>query len=462
MDTDYVSGVFWYVETPERQAEGRVELENPDLPSLIVTTPLFDERTYKVTRSGTGGMTIATSGDPHDRVADFQPRTIWGDLSNGAKASAIGAQGGRRNGFGFDFSQQFRCRRVVVGAHVDDQQVYAAARFCLAEPHWALPSGEATTKDGSTLRVLPPDKDGKQWIEFEPTQPATLTYFDWQVMNPITTLYELVTDSSMVHRDFRVRLEKDSQWMPVYEGIRGEAGNGHDMIETKHLTPERLARWIDVRKDSDGLDAAVIDDRSGDTIQTRVLSLSAVAEGLHRKLFADPAHAKRVSAVSKRVCADARDAARAAAVAVLEGDQFTDEDRAEFAKAMDDALSHVNERTFRSRMRDLVDIAERVVPGITESFKDWPDAVCKARNTLAHQGNESLDDFEMFFELLVAVQYSLVWVLRTVLLDRAGIDPETIQFGYRWNGTAYGMHLANVRSHLLASGRYAAEGLTPG
>jgi hypothetical protein len=250
--------------------------------------------------------------------------------------------------------------------------------------------------------------------------------------------------------------------MPVYEGTRGEVGEDHDMIATKHLTPERLARWIDVRKDSDGLDAAVIDERSGTTIQTQVLSLSAVAEGLHRKLFPNPAQAKRVPAASKKICADARDAARTAAVVVLKGDQFTDGDRTEFAKAVGDALSRFNERTFRSRMQDLVDVAERVVPGITESFKDWPDAVCEARNTPAHQGNESLDDFEEFFELLVAVKSSLVWVLRTVLLDRAGIDPETIQFGYKWNTTAYGLHLANVRNHLLANGRHAADGLQRG
>jgi hypothetical protein len=206
---NYVSGVFWQAETPDRQAEGRLELENADLPSLLVTTPLFDERTYKVTRSATG-MTIATSADQYARVADFEPRTVWGELSNGAAASAIGAQGGRR-GLGFDFSQQFRCRRVVVGAHVDGQQEYAATRFCLAEPHWPLPRGEATTNDGSTLRVLSPDQnDDKQWIEFEPTQPATLNYFDWQVMNPITTLYALVTANSMVHRDVWVRLNKDS------------------------------------------------------------------------------------------------------------------------------------------------------------------------------------------------------------------------------------------------------------
>ena len=167
-------------------------------------------------------------------------------------------------------------------------------------------------------------------------------------------------------------------------------------------------------------------------------------------------------AVSKKICANAREAARDAAVAVLAEGQFTDDERAEFGQAVTEKLAHVNDRTFRSRMQDLVDVAGHAVPGITDSFRDWSDAVVNSRNTLAHQGTQSLgDEFEAFIDLLIAVRYSLSWVLRTVLLDHAGIDPSTIQDGYR-DSSAYGYHLANVRQHLLASGPFAADGLQPG
>ena len=128
---------------------------------------------------------------------------------------------------------------------------------------------------------------------------------------------------------------------------------------------------------------------------------------------------------------------------------------------MSDALSRVNGRTLRSRMKDLAKVAEHAVPGITTSFRDWPDAVVYARNILAHQGTKSLDEFETFLELLIALKYSLAWVLRTVLLDRAGIDPVALQDGYK-HSSAYRLHLANVRLHLLASGRHAADKLQPG
>ncbi len=154
------------------------------------------------------------------------------------------------------------------------------------------------------------------------------------------------------------------------------------------------------------------------TIQTQVLALSAIAEGLHRKLFSDPARAKRVPALSKKISKQARDAARDAAVAELAGDEFTDDDRAEFGQAVSQALEHVNERTLRSRMQDLVDIAEHAVPGITDSFTDWPAAVVMARNTLAHRGTPSLGGgFEAFFVgLLIALSLNpwmgdFVWSL---------------------------------------------------
>jgi hypothetical protein len=97
-EAENVGGVFWQVGTPDRRAEGRLELAGTDLPRLDVDRPIFDERSYShnVTRTG---ETIAFSGDPHDLVADFQPRTIHGVLSDDSKVSAIDAQGAGEEGW---------------------------------------------------------------------------------------------------------------------------------------------------------------------------------------------------------------------------------------------------------------------------------------------------------------------------------------------------------------------------
>ena len=156
--------------------------------------------------------------------------------------------------------------------------------------------------------------------------------------------------------------------------------------------PERFARWIDLPAVSDGLDAAALDELKGAAIQTQVLNLTAIAEGLHRRLFSDSAEARRFPQSARGSARKPQKAARDAAVAVLAGDQFTDDDRDEFGQAVSEALAHINERTFRSRMQELVDVAEHAVPGITDSFKDSPGAVVHARNTLAHRGTQSLGD----------------------------------------------------------------------
>jgi hypothetical protein len=158
--------------------------------------------------------------------------------------------------------------------------------------------------DGSVLRILTVDRPGdEQWFEFEPAQPATLNHLDMQVINPIITLYSLVTGDSTDQRDPEVRLDADSAWMRVYQGMRDPGQRGHDLLAANLLTPDRFARWIDLRTKSDGLEAAALDELNGAVIQIQVLALAAIAEGLHRKLFSDTAKARRVPAVSKRICA---------------------------------------------------------------------------------------------------------------------------------------------------------------
>ena len=69
-ETEYVDGVFWQINTPDRRVRGQLKFASADLPELIVDGLLFDESSYSHSVTPTG-MTIAKSADPHDRVADF-------------------------------------------------------------------------------------------------------------------------------------------------------------------------------------------------------------------------------------------------------------------------------------------------------------------------------------------------------------------------------------------------------
>jgi hypothetical protein len=149
-------------------------------------------------------------------------------------------------------------------------------------------------------------------------------------------------------------------------------------------------------------------------------------------------------------------AAREAALALMTGAELTDDDRTEFGKAISEAFGHINDQTFRSRMDDLLTDARRTIPSLGAAFNDWPDAVSTARNNMAHQpwlpDNE---DDDQFIDLLIALSYSIAWVLRTNLLNKAGFDADAMQEGYR-DSSSYGHHLANTRM-LLAGGPWAAE-----
>ena len=127
-------------------------------------------------------------------------------------------------------------------------------------------------------------------------------------------------------------------------------------------------------------------------------------------------------------------AARAAAVARVGELDRSDRkplrpaDIAEFKQAMNDAFGFINEQTFRTRMTDLANRAQEALSNIVSGFADWPRAVHEARNILAHKGTQRHDEtIDQFYDLVIALSYSLAWVLRTVLLLEAGFGAATLQ-----------------------------------
>jgi hypothetical protein len=100
--------------------------------------------------------------------------------------------------------------------------------------------------------------------------------------------------------------------------------------------------------------------------------------------------------------------------------------------------------------------AQAAIPNIVSAFADWPKAVKDARNILAHQGTQrESETIDQFYDLLIALGYSIAWVLRTVLLLEAGIDAATLQEAYKLS-SRYNLSIANAKN-LLAGSPYAAQ-----
>jgi hypothetical protein len=75
-------------------------------------------------------------------------------------------------------------------------------------------------------------------------------------------------------------------------------------------------------------------------------------------------------------------------------------------------------------------------------------AQCAIRRGGTEPHSETIDQF---YDLLIALSYSIPWVLRTVLLLEAGLDVATLQEAYR-DPSAYNHHITNTRN-LLAGNR---------
>ena len=285
-DLESLNGEFWQADTPSRRVPGVLTLTGA--PALETLGRIFDERAYVVDVTPYGGVTISHSGDPEDLVADWEPRTIHGELFDGTSVSIVGAQGGKKRSaklFDPEYRQIFgTVRHVVLGGLIDDRQTFARCRFRLDGPNWLrYHDGEAVTSDGGCL--VSATEGGAHWFEFAPAQAMTITDLDRWVLHPIETLAHLVTFNAAEAVNLQVRLTVESPWRRVHREEQSISAGSHELLDANHLTPERCATWMEFRRTSDGLDAGALDDLRGVAIQTAVLTLASIAEGLHRRLY---------------------------------------------------------------------------------------------------------------------------------------------------------------------------------
>lgn len=454
-----LAGKFWQIDTPEQTTRGQLLIGGDDDPTLTTDRAIFVESRFSFTRTPTGEAMIALSADPEHHIADFQERTIHGELDDGTLVTLAHAQG-RSRSLGFlkepsEARQEFHSRYAVVGEHVTPEQAYHSIRFQIVGPSWwGEVEDDAPLANGGHLRIY--DDNGARWFEFEGATATTFRDLESGVINAVATLAELATMSEATDADVQVRIAAGTPWRIVDRGHDSLKRGGRPLLGTQHLTADKFATWVSFRRETQGLDAAVLDDLPGVAIQTHVLTLVSVAEGLHRRLFGE--NEKRVKGLSNNKIDKMRRLAREAALTKMTAPKFSDEDRTEFGKAIGEAFGHINDQTFRSRMDHLLADARRSIPSLGSFFADWPDAVSTARNLMAHQPSLPEDvDYFQFLDLLIALSYSIAWVLRTNLLIKAGFDAPTMQEAYS-NSSSYGHHLANTRELLMGS-PWAAPGV---
>jgi hypothetical protein len=433
-------GAFWAADNPSVRVAGELIIEVGKGALARLTNNLRPDPRVTLFNEPDGRISgFAVSGLPEGAVESFQPITLHGQLDNGESVTLLDAQ---NHGAAGGFAPRYRSPIAVLGAWVSDDQLYNAVRFRMDRPYWLahLTDGQSSEveDDGSTLTV--DASDGDNWLVYESSSPANLRQLEMRVTTGCLALLQLALhpDDDRAIREMQIRIEPGDPWLSVHgAGICMELGSPEhqplltpDQLSIKHYT-----NWIALHTMLDGLTWVVARPFIGD-VQTRVLLLTTIIEGFHRAM---PGYEKRkFPGVDKPVLRQILEAARSAAVtqAAIEG---LDQDPVE------NAVTFYTEVSYQDRAEAIVAEVSCVIPEITESISEFPRRIKTARNDLAHHLTREAKKpiVARALEWLV-VSNGLSWLLRALLLLRAGIEPQVLherfcafqQFGFFRANTA--------------------------
>jgi hypothetical protein len=268
-------------------------------------------------------------------------------------------------------------------------------------------------KNGGFVSVV---KSGEgTWLQVQGVPAASLRGMDRGYSRPLASLVSLAAGVPTSPIDLEVQESPDKPWWPVYSAslVPGDLSPTHELIlQYGDVTPTALSTWLDRVELLGPLPSVVASSLRGPVqLETQVLVLSTVAEGLHRRLFPD---------VLRFPTGEAITIAQAAVGAAAAVDPNAEQ-------AVSGFLSHLHEVGYLRRLRDLGDVAESAAPGVIGKASAWRSIVYEARNDFAHRRADLnwLDEADIDRYLVVAL--SLRWMLQAVLLLQAGLSPSLLR-----------------------------------
>lgn len=434
MTARHIPGDFWHAATRMR-SDGEIVLgDYGQRPVLSVHRQIIQEKAVKITRIGDHELQAAYGGSPTDIVEDYKPRTFLGEAEDGTKLTLIGAQGGYNLTGLHGLGQEFRCYAVVEGDHVDEYQRYSHARYLFDGPWKNVVISDRESFHaigGGGLEVY--RQEASTWIEVQASNGASLREYETRILIPLMSFLAVAGQCKISVSRMNVRSNSDSPWLEVHPSRSPEfpaRASRPGPIPIKHLTLERAASWIDASEKAEGLIEALAGLDESLPIETQVITLAAVAEGMHRRFHCDKVAFPELNKAQRRAV---RKAAKDAATAQLAEFGINDHDRID--PALDGPLAQINDMKFRERMRELAEVARCFDPEIVSDFHDWTKSVAEIRNKFVHQLMDDDDECEQpwnpeesrvekqkFYNLATAVGYSLSWVLKLNLLAHGGFE----------------------------------------
>ena len=432
-----MSGYFWVPERPDARVWGSFAAEVGYKPEAVLAGGLVTDT--RVRSTGAGGHVFMSSAAA--TVKAFQPITLQGQLDSGHAVTLVNAYNHGRDGNYFG-SPHYKADYAVSGdRHVSGvDQLFSAVRFRFGDPYWLGHLREnkasAVDSDGSALSVEISD-DGN-WLVYTAAAPATLRQLKTRVVSGCLALAELALDQDFAARDTHVRVNDSDPWLTVHGPEFSTPPNEFDadtLLRREELTVERFAKWILFNDRLDGL-ASVVARPIKAPLQTQVLVVTPLVEGLHRRMpktFEQSKFARASPSVLKRIKEASRRAARVTAT------NRRNLNPQQVHVAVMDSVSHFDDVDYMQRATDLVTTVCAVIPEIAESVADLPEHLTKAHHEMAHQLplNEESEPLEVRNLRWLVVANITPWLLRGLLLLEAGIDPSVLHNRY----LAYGRFL---------------------
>lgn len=445
---DVRAGHFWLADNDEHKVSGCLTLGQGAGPRLELDqalTPLLRELEPRDQPEGSRAFVFADDGP---EVEFF---VVHGALSDGTAVTLVDAfQKQRKVGAGGD-RQWLQAQLVVLGGHLGGRdQLYTEIRLQLrhldrwaALPGFALEDATAPGQDGLTLsfRGATPspvslqgggqlDLEQTPDIEFSPLHggrigravwvraiglpPATIDDLERRFVTPLSSLLTLATDAACPPVAVEVATGPNQPWLTLqHSGLEAPAEEARtpdrQLLPLAALGLDGVATWLDAADDLGPLPPVVAAAAgSRGPLETQLLELTTVAEGLHRALFGNP---RRLSGEQAK---RAREAVRAS-VRDLEED---------VRGAVEGAIQHLEDPSFPQRLQQLADCVGAAMPGVTGRTNRWKHCVTDIRNEFAHRDYGFLESARI--SELVSVRESLRWLLTGLLLLRTGLSPEEL------------------------------------
>jgi hypothetical protein len=412
--------VFWIASDPNEKRNGFLHLGRGAASELIVNPEFYSGFETTDIEVAADGSTNGSIGYAKDRG----PQTLHGRLTSDEIGESVPVSILQAHSTSWaGTNQTFRPSWSLVGGHIEPRHPFQGVRLRIPR-YGPRPHDPVPLETGGTARF---DTDGG-WLELVDLPPRSYRELDRTVIRPICTLLTLATGERIRPSD--VQLSPDpGTWWPVYSvsQVDDNPAVADPLIPLLDISIEVLATWLDRAQVLGPLPAGVASVwETNMAVETQVLILTTIAEGLHRALH--PETLRFTHEQGKTIQTAATEAVR--------------EIDADAADAVSGYLAHVHEVGYGTRLQDFAGRAEELVPGITGDPTRWKNLVYDARNKYAHQpSTEWLE--ETSIDRVLTVTQSLSWVLRLLLLDQAGLDPGLI--ADRFQGSqSYGFFLSDA------------------